>query len=67
MTDQNEIDDLAYDFVFEYLDRNPEITDVSEFVWDNAEGDVEDSEMDGLVEKVYQAVATKLTEVRDNF
>lgn len=67
MTDQNDIDDLAYDFVFEYLDRNPEITDVSEFVWDNAEGNVEDSEMDSLVEKVYQAVATKLTEVRDNF
>lgn len=67
MTDQNDVDDLAYDFVFEYLDRDPEITDVSEFVWDNAEGDVEDSEMDSLVEKVYQAVATKLTEVRDNF
>lgn len=67
MTNHNDVDDLAYDFVFEYLDRNPEITDVSEYVWDNAEGDVQHSDMDSLVEKVYRAVATKLTEVRDNF
>lgn len=67
MTDSNDVDDLAYDFVFEYLDRDPEVTDVSEYVWDNAEGDIEDSEMDDLVEKVYQAVSTKLGEVRDHF
>ena len=63
----NDVDELAYDFVYEYLDREPEIMDVSEFIWDNAEGGLEVDEMDGLTEKVFQAVLIKLSKVRDKF
>lgn len=58
---------LAYDFVYGYLESEPDRMDVSEFVWDNAEGVLEDKEVGILVEKVFQEVIIQLSEVRDKF
>lgn len=60
-------DDLAYDFVTEYLERNPEYIDVAEFVSDNDPDDLLPDEEDAFIQAVYRLVLVYMNEAARKF
>lgn len=55
----DDVRELAEGFVAEYLEETPVYLDVSEYVTDNAEGDIEEITQDD-VDKVFKAAADLL-------